>query len=52
MEGFAKDNPIGPVSGGAGGPTTTITAGSTGANAALVAAVTVGTLTKIEFVTN
>jgi hypothetical protein len=41
LEGFAKNNPVGPVSGGAGGPTTTITAGSSGADAALIAAVTV-----------
>ncbi|KAL5314470.1 hypothetical protein ACEPPN_017110 [Leptodophora sp. 'Broadleaf-Isolate-01'] len=40
LVGYAKENPIGPVSGGAGGPTTTITAGSTAANSALIAAVT------------
>ncbi|KAK0115696.1 hypothetical protein ONS96_014141 [Cadophora gregata f. sp. sojae] len=40
LVGYAKENPIGPVSGGAGGPTTTISAGSTAANSALIAAVT------------
>lgn len=40
LEGFGKDNPIGPANGGEGGPTTTITAGATGADAALIAAAT------------
>lgn len=41
LVGYGKDNPTGPASGGAGGPTTTINAASTGAYAALILAVTV-----------
>lgn len=41
LEGYAKDNPIGPVTGGGKAPTVTITAGTPEASASLIAAANV-----------